>query len=355
MGKDWASPFFPLSLIFRSFYWLFLLLVYVTLSLYLNIYERPIPKRESSFQSNKIIGTSSLWCGESLGGPILSLLQNVLIYIFISILNYAALSLHLNTNVWPVPKRESSFQTNKFVGTSTLSGGERLGRPNLSPPQKCSYHSIYLFSLLDYATLWMYLNTFEWPIPKWELCFLSYKFIGTSTLWGGERLAGPFFPSSKMYWSIYLSFSLLNYAALSLHLNTNVWPVPKRESSFQTNKFVGTSTLSGGEILGRPNLSPLKNVSIVLFIFSVFWIMQLFECIWTLLNDLFQSENYVFYLTSLLVLLLCGVGKDWAGPFFPPLRNVSIFQFIVLSFGLCYSLTVSEQFWMTYSKERSIF
>ena len=171
VGKDWAGPFFPPSLIFGSFYWSFRLLVYVTLSLYLNIYERPIY----------------------------------------------------------IPKRESSFQSNKIIGTSTLLGGK------------------------------------DW--------------------------AGPFFPSSKMYWSIYLYFSLLNYAALSLHLNTNVWPVQKRESSFSNNKYIGTSALSGGERLGRPNLSPLQNLPIFLFIFSIFWIMQLFECIWTILNDLFQSEN----------------------------------------------------------------
>ena len=168
MGKDWAGPFFPPSLIFQSFYWLFSLSVYVTLSLYLNIYERPFPKRESSFQSNKI--------------------------------------------------------------------------------------------------------------------------IGTSTLLGGKDWAGPFFPSSKMYWSIYLSFSLLNYAALSLHLNTNVWPVQKRESSFQT--------------------------------------------------------------TSILVLLHCRVGKDWAGPIFPPSKIFLSFYLSFQSFGLCNSLNVSEQFWMTYSKVR---
>ena len=168
MGKDWAGPFFPPSLIFQSFYWSFRLSVYVSLSRYLNIYERPISKREV-FNPTRLLVLLHCWVGK------------------------------------------------------------------------------------------------DW--------------------------AGPFFPSSKMYWSIYLSFSLLNYVALSLHLNTNERPVPKRESSFQTNKFIGTSTLSGGERLGQPNLSPLQNVPIVLFIFSVFWIMQLFECIWTLLNDLFQSEN----------------------------------------------------------------
>ena len=85
-GKNWAGPFFPPSKMLGSFYlysrlfdyvilllylnsilspllnlsifyWSFRLSVYVTLSLYFNIYERPIPKWETSFQSNKIIGT----------------------------------------------------------------------------------------------------------------------------------------------------------------------------------------------------------------------------------------------------------------------------------------------------------
>ena len=40
-------------------------------------------------------------------------------------------------------------------------------------------------------------------------------------------------------------------------------------------------------------------------------------------------------------------GKNWPAHSFPPppppLHNAWIFQFIVKSFGLCYSLTVSEQ------------
>ena len=83
--------------------------------------------------------------------------------------------------------------------------------------------------------------------------------------------------------------------------------------------------------------------------------MRLFHCILTLMYDLFQRENLVFKPTSLLVLLHCRVGKDLrpAQSFPPPkcsylilspLQNVWIFQFIVQSFVLCYSLTVSEQF-----------
>ena len=83
-------------------------------------------------------------------------------------------------------------------------------------------------------------------------------------------------------------------------------------------KFIGTFTLLGGERLGRPNLSPIQNIPIFLFIFSVFWIMLLFDCLWTLMNDLFQRKNQVFKPTSLSILLHCGVGKDWADRLFSP-------------------------------------
>ena len=36
------------------------------------------------------------------------------------------------------------------------------------------------------------------------------------------------------------------------------------------------------------------------------------------MKDLYQSENQVFNPTRLFVLLHCWVGKEWAGPFFPP-------------------------------------
>ena len=64
----------------------------------------------------------------------------------------------------------------------------------------------------------------------------------------------------------------------------------------------------------------------------VFPFMLLFHSILTFMKDLYQSENQVFNPTRLLVLLHCWVGKDWAGQFFPPpppLHNAWIFQFIV--------------------------
>ena len=57
----------------------------------------------------------------------------------------------------------------------------------------------------------------------------------------------------------------------------------------------------------------------------VFRFMLLFHCILTLMNDRFQRENQVFKPNILFVLLHCGVGKDWAGPFFPPSKMLGSF------------------------------
>ena len=57
----------------------------------------------------------------------------------------------------------------------------------------------------------------------------------------------------------------------------------------------------------------------------VFRFMLLFHSILIFMKDLYQSENQVFNPTRLLVLLHCGVGKDWAGPFFPPSKMFGSF------------------------------
>ena len=156
------------------------------------------------------------------------------IHLSLSLLNHAALSLHLNTNVWPVQKRESSFQTTSILVLLHCRVGKDWAGP-IFPPPKSSYLSIYLFSLLGYATLWMYLDNFEWPIPKWELSFLSYKSIGTYTLWDGERLGRPIHspPPSTMLRSFNSSFSLSVYVTLWLYLNNFEWPIPKRDQVFK--------------------------------------------------------------------------------------------------------------------------
>ena len=57
----------------------------------------------------------------------------------------------------------------------------------------------------------------------------------------------------------------------------------------------------------------------------VFRILLLFHSILTFMKDLYQSENQVFNPTRLLVLLHFWVGKEWAGPFFPPSKMLGSF------------------------------
>ena len=72
----------------------------------------------------------------------------------------------------------------------------------------------------------------------------------------------------------------------------------------------------------------------------VFPFMLLFHCILTFMKDIFKSENQVFNPTRLLVLLHCGVGKNWAGPFFPPslIFRSSIDRFVFPFMLLFYSI-----------------
>ena len=54
-----------------------------------------------------------------------------------------------------------------------------------------------------------------------------------------------------------------------------------------------------------------------------------------------------------MFLLNSGVGKDWAGPFFPPpLYYFLTFLFIPQSLGLTYSCTVSEHSWLSCPKKK---
>ena len=69
--------------------------------------------------------------------------------------------------------------------------------------------------------------------------------------------------------------------------------------------------------------------------------MLLFHSILTFMKELYQSENQVFNPTRLLVLLHCWVGKEWAGPFFPPLQNLQIFLLISYNCSLSVNVTLS--------------
>ena len=134
------------------------------------------------------------------------------------------------------------------------------------PPPKCFDHSFYLsvfwIMLLFHCILTLMNILFE----RENQVFKPNSLFVLLHCGVGKDWVGPFFPPSKMFRSFYLSFSLLDYATLWLYLNNFEWPIPKWELSFQTNKFIGTSTLWGGERLGRPILYPLQNVLIFLFI-----------------------------------------------------------------------------------------
>ena len=138
----------------------------------------------------------------------------------------------------------------------------------------------------------------------------------------GIDWAGPFYPPSKMYRSFYLSvfwIMLLFHCILTLMNDL----FQRENQVFKPTGLLVLLHCGVGKDWVDPFFLPpptpkCSDLSIYL---SVFWIILLFHCILTLMNDLFQRESQVFKHTSLLVLLHCGVGKDWAhwaGPFFTP-------------------------------------
>ena len=141
----------------------------------------------------------------------------------------------------------------------------------------------------------------------------------------GKNWAGPFFPPSKMLGSFYLSSRLLDYVILLLYLNS----LDLYQSENQVFKPTSLIIIVGWGKTGPAHSFPPSLIfrsSIDRFVFRF---MLLFHSILTFMKDLYQSENQVFNPTILLVLLHCWVGKDLAGPFFPPpLHNAWIFQFI---------------------------
>ena len=147
------------------------------------------------------------------------------------------------------------------------------------PPHKMFWSFFLSFSLLEYTTLSLYLNTYEWSIPMRESSFQTNKFIGNCGV--GKDWAGPFFPPSKIFRSFDWTLSFSVYVTLSLYLNTYEWPFPKRESSFQTKQFICTATLWGGERVSLLVIPPPKCSNLCIFL-------------------------------SELILPNSGMGKDWA-------------------------------------------
>ena len=188
--------------------------------------------------------------------------------------------------------------------------------------------------------------------------------------WVGKDWAGPFFPplqNLQIFLLISYNCSLSVYVTLSLYLNTYEWQIPKRESSFQTKHFNCTATLWGGERLGRPILSPPPpppppltppKCSDLCIYLSVFQLMLFFNCIWRLMNDSFQRDNQIFKPKSLLVISLqsvptfvfylselilsnSGLGKDWVD--FPLTHSNNHFELRAYSVCFLNRLTIYNQ------------
>ena len=136
----------------------------------------------------------------------------------------------------------------------------------------------------------------------------------------GKDWAGPFFPPSLIFRSSIDRF-VFRFMLLFHSILTFMKELYQSENQvFNPTRLLVLLHCWVGKEWAGPFFSPSKifssfylSVTIVVFRF-----MLLFHCILTLMNDLFQRENQVFKPNILFVLLHCGVGKDLAGPFFPP-------------------------------------
>ena len=194
-------------------------------------------------------------------------------YLSSRLLDYVILLLYLNSLDLYQAENQVFKPTRLFV----IVGWGKTGPAHSFPPSLIFRSSIDRF-VFRFMLLFHSILTFMKDVYQSEnQVFNPTRLLVLLHCWVGKEWAGPFFPPSKIFRSFYLS------------------------------------------------------VTIVVFRF-----MLLFHCILTLMNDLFQRENQVFKPNILFVLLHCGVGKDWAGPFFPPpspLLNVLIFLFIFQSFS----------------------
>ena len=166
MGKDWAGPFFPPSLIFRSsidrFLFRFMLLFHSILTFMKDLYQ----SENQVFNPTRLLVLLHCWVGKDWGRPILppppppSIMLGSFNLLF-SRLVYVTLWLYLNNFEWPIPKWKSSFQSNKLIGTSTLWGGGKTGPAHSFPPPKCWDLSIYpldFWVMLFFCCIWTLLT-----------------------------------------------------------------------------------------------------------------------------------------------------------------------------------------------------
>ena len=135
--------------------------------------------------------------------------------------------------------------------------------------------------------------------------------------WVGKDWASPFFPPSKIF-DLSIDQLVFRFMLLFHCISTLMNDRFQRENQvFKPNILLVLLHCGVGKDWAGPFFPPslIFRSSIDRFVFRF---MLLFHSILTFMKDLYQSENQVFNPTRLLVLLHCWVGKDWAGPFFPP-------------------------------------
>ena len=140
----------------------------------------------------------------------------------------------------------------------------------------------------------------------------------------GKDWAGPFFPPSLIFRSSIDGF-VFRFMLLFHSILTFMKELYQSENQvFNPTRLLVLLHCGVGKNWAGPFFPPslIFRSSIDRF---VFWFMLLFHSILTFMKDLYQSENQVFNPTRLLVLLHCGVGKNWAGPFFPPSKMLGSF------------------------------
>ena len=198
-------------------------------------------------------------------------------------------------------------------------GWGKTGPVHSSPTPKCSklyiYHSFFWIILLFHCILTLMNDLFK----RMNLVFKSNIFLVLLHCGVGNDWANPFFPPPPPK-SIDISiYRLFFWIMLLFHrICTLINVLFQRENEVFKPNSVSVLLHWGWGKTGRALSFPTPKCSKLFFHQSFFWIILLFHCILSLMNDLFQRMNLVFKPNSLLVLLHCGSVKDWAGSVFPP-------------------------------------
>ena len=176
--------------------------------------------RETSFQTNKVIGNcgwGKTWRAHSFPPPkSLDLSFDCLVFLFMLLFDCLILT-HMND----LYQRENQvFKPNSlFVLLLCYIVGKYWAGPFFPP--STIFQSFYLSSvfwiMLLFHPIWTLMNDLfqreDEVFKRSSLLVLLHYRVGKD--WGG-----PLFPPSKIFRSFYLSFSLLDYATLSSYLNT---------------------------------------------------------------------------------------------------------------------------------------